>query len=77
MHLSKQISCKIYTPYAGAQGTTSSRNWKLTLKYRGRQKSGIYTIKYHNWPETPYEKVTKKQAGNHKAARNRQDRHNT
>ena len=27
--------------------------------YRGRQISGIDTIKYHTWPGTPYGKVTK------------------
>ena len=36
------------------------------LKSRGRQRSGIDTIKYHTWPRTPYGKMTKTQENNMK-----------
>ena len=33
----------------------------LKIKQHRRQRSGIDTIKYHNWEETPFGKMTKTQ----------------
>ena len=35
--------------------------WDRTYFKWGRQRSGIHTLKYHNWPRVPYGNVTKPQ----------------